>query len=666
MKKLVILFLLFPLVSSAQEHQRIADSLQKVISRMPDDTNKVKIMLKLCEQQSYFNEESERTTAQKGLELATRIRNNRGIGAFNNLLGRYYENSGDYNKAISYYLEAEKWNRAASNKRGQAISLMNAGNVFYYLGNFADAKKYHREALDLNFGISNDKGIADSYMNLGNDFAELGRKDSSMFYYLASLRIREQIHDDYGIAQTLSNLGETALDSGKNEDAKDYLLRARNIKTSLQDTFGLASTFLELAEYYRRMNDHKRCLAYADSSIQFCFVSKNSGTRKEVYHMLAAFYEESGDIRNALKYHKMFSDLKDSIFREESSNSIAKMKTVYESDKKDRENQVLIQQNRITTLESGKKDDEIKQQKIVIISAIAGLVLVLLLAGFIYKGLRDRKRAHEIIVLQKEEVEHQKELLDEKQKEILDSITYAKRIQGALLASESLLQKNLPEHFVFYKPKDIVSGDFYWATALPNGKFLLLTGDCTGHGVPGAFMSLLNITLLNKIVNEHRISQPNDVLNEVRRDIIHAFDSGTGEKKSRDGMDCNLVSFDMKNRKIVFSCAMNPILIVRKGQVMEFPADKQPVGYTDEWKDFTLQQATLEDGDMVYSFTDGFADQFGGEKGKKYKYSRMKEFFCTISSSPATEQREKLENEFNDWKKDNFQVDDVLIIGVRV
>ncbi len=265
------------------------------------------------------------------------------------------------------------------------------------------------------------------------------------------------------------------------------------------------------------------------------------------------------------------------------------------------------------------------------------------------------------------EINTQKAVIEEKNKDILDSIHYAKRIQRALLASETLLGKNLPEHFVLYRPKDIVSGDFYWAAEVPGEKFLLLTGDCTGHGVPGAFMSLLNISILHEITSGMNITSPENVLNTQREAIIMSLNPEGSEEVSKDGMDCVLCSFDFNNRKLEFACANNPLWVIRNGELFDFRPDKYPVGlHEGEKQPFTRHELDLLPGDVVYTFTDGYADQFGGPRGKKFKYAQLKEVLRSVAALPMHEQKTHLEKTFDAWKGNLDQLDDMLVVGVKI
>ena len=259
----------------------------------------------------------------------------------------------------------------------------------------------------------------------------------------------------------------------------------------------------------------------------------------------------------------------------------------------------------------------------------------------------------------------QKDIIEEKQKEILDSINYAKRIQFSLLASENLLNQYLPEHFVLFKPKDVVSGDFYWATPTPEG-FVFITADCTGHGVPGAFMSLLNISKLSQAINENKIIRPDLILNNIRTEIIKALNA-EGSEESKDGMDAVLCKLDIKNLNLQYAAANNAFYIIRDKELLICKADKMPVGKGhDDSISFTFNEIALQKGDVVYTFTDGYADQFGGPRGKKFKYKQLEDIMLDICSLPLKEQSKILNQKFEDWKGNLDQVDDVLIIGFKI
>jgi len=297
--------------------------------------------------------------------------------------------------------------------------------------------------------------------------------------------------------------------------------------------------------------------------------------------------------------------------------------------------------------------------------------LIIILIGLIWfiirwqtKKLRNRQiELENTVIVRTKEISHQKELVEEKQKEITDSINYAKRIQYSLLAHDDLLKNNLPEHFVLFKPKDIVSGDFYWASEKlynESKKFYLAVCDSTGHGVPGAFMSLLNISFLNEGINEKNITEPNKVFDHVRNRLTENVDGGA------DGMDAILIQFDFEKKIMNYTAANNAPLLIRNNTIQELQKDKMPVGRSDKTNPFQLFNLTLEKGDCLYFYTDGYADQFGGEKGKKFKYANLNKLLIEIHNLPMQEQNEKLLTAFEKWRGDLEQVDDVCIIGIRI
>ena len=276
-----------------------------------------------------------------------------------------------------------------------------------------------------------------------------------------------------------------------------------------------------------------------------------------------------------------------------------------------------------------------------------------------YSGLEDKVKERT------KEIEHQKKIIEEKQKEIVDSINYAKRIQYSLLAHKDFLEEELKEHFVFFHPKDIVSGDFYWAASTgsaTNRKFYIAACDSTGHGVPGAFMSLLNIGYLNEAIKEKGIEKPNEVLNFVRQRLIDNI-SKEGQK---DGFDGILLCIDQQTKKLSYAAANNAPLIVRKDGYEELDADRMPVGMGERKEDFKLYEINYEKGDVLYLYTDGYADQFGGPKGKKYKYRPLNEMLQKISVDTMDTQITALTGEFENWRGELEQVDDVLVIGIRL
>ena len=264
------------------------------------------------------------------------------------------------------------------------------------------------------------------------------------------------------------------------------------------------------------------------------------------------------------------------------------------------------------------------------------------------------------------QLKSQKNIVEQRNHELTDSIVYAKRIQDAILPDKEIKYRLFPNSFVLYQPKDVVSGDFYWY-AEKNGKKLIAAVDCTGHGVPGAFMSMIGIAFLNEIVNVRSISQPGEILSELRHLVIQALKQTGVEGEQKDGMDMALIAFDEKNRTLEFSGANNPLWHLRNGEITITKADKRPIGFfKGKGLPFTNYVVSYQPGDTFFIFTDGFADQFGGDKGKKFKHKQLQDILISIRNESIAKQEEILTEIFNKWKGDLEQVDDVLLICVRV
>ncbi len=266
-----------------------------------------------------------------------------------------------------------------------------------------------------------------------------------------------------------------------------------------------------------------------------------------------------------------------------------------------------------------------------------------------------------------DQINHQNEMLEEKNKDILSSIQYAKRIQGALITQEQVFRQLFPEHFIFFKPKDIVSGDFYWVQPLDDGSMLICIGDCTGHGVPGAFMTLLSISFLNEITAERKILRTDLVFNETRKELIRCLNPGSSIKEGRDGFDGILIHLNKERTKIQYTGANNPLWLIQNGKLKVIEPDRFPVGlHEGEQKDFNSQFIEIAKGDTIYLFTDGFSDQFGGTKGKKFKVKQLQEKIIGLQSLDLDAQKRDIESSFESWRGDLEQVDDVTLIGIKV
>ena len=376
-------------------------------------------------------------------------------------------------------------------------------------------------------------------------------------------------------------------------------------------------------------------------------------------------------------------------------NFINNQKQIIENQRNEVSNQknILLQQNQHITnqkAEIAQQENEIKQQGLVLADKLKliekqklvlyfGLILILSISGlgyFIFRSYQIKKRANialeeknKTIMAQKTEIEQQRDLaqlqrdqITFQKRHITDSIEYAKRIQRAILPSLELFSDRL-EHFVLYKPKDIVSGDFYWQTSTEN-ELIIVTADCTGHGVPGAFMSMLGVSLLNDIVIKQGIRRPDLILNHLREDVIASLKQKE-RAELKDGMDITICQVNFSENKLYYAGANNPLYLVRNNDLTEIKGDKMPVAIYSIMEPFKLHKLDLQKGDTFYTSSDGFADQFGGPDNKKYLSRNFKNALLCLQQYPMLEQGEKLNEIFEEWRGEFEQLDDVAVIGIR-
>ncbi len=641
---------------------------------------------------------------QKGLDIKTKMNDKKGMASSYGNMGNIYKEQSNYPKALEYYDKCYKISEATNDLRSMALALNNTGNVYILKAEYPKALDYHLKALKIREKNSDKKGIGYSYSNIGLIYDyQLNYKKAKEYYTLA-LKIREELDDRYGMANAYNSLGGVCEEEGDLLGALDYFEKSLKIREEIGDKYGLSVSLNNIGTIYEEQNKYTEALIYFNKALKIkeeledkngistsyynigklflslkkhneavkCFdkvvsISKEIGATDNIrygYEGLAESYSALGNYKEAYKNHILFKELTDSIFNIENSKEIGDLKTNFEVEKKEAELKIKTQAEKEKLIAVSAERD--KRQQVIIFSVIGVLIIVIVFSSFLYNRFVLTRKQHKIIEVQKKEVEVQKEVIEEKQKEVMDSIHYARRIQRALLASDSFLNSVLHNYFIYFNPKDVVSGDFYWATK-SHGKFYLAIADSTGHGVPGAFMSLLNMSFLNEAINEKGLEKTNEILGHTRKRLIKALAEDGSEEGGKDGMDCSLMCFDFENLILEFSCANNPLLIIRDGEVIHTASDRMPVGRSPrEAELFTLHKFPLMKNDLVYAFTDGYPDQFGGPKGKKYKYKQLEEKLLSMHLESVTDQKNSLKTEFETWKGNLEQVDDVLMFGIRI
>jgi tetratricopeptide (TPR) repeat protein len=591
-----------------------------------------------------------------------------------NDIGRIYEKLSDYDKALKYYLDALKLREKINDKKGIASSFNSVGLIYYYQGSYKNATKFYSQGLQIVQAQKNDIGIATIYNNMGLSYEKQKQYDSAIFYYTQSLKHYERIQNNYGLSKCYLNLGNMFYIKNDLKNAEKYYFQALNIKKELDDKMGLINTYISIAVLYQKNQQYAKAIEYVSESITISNEIGNKQGLADSYQVLSELYSQIGNYKLAYDNFVKHSAYVDSVFNENSTKYVNQLQEQFQSEKREKEIQLAnskIQQNEL----------KIKQQTTMIYGAVVGLILLLSLALVILRSYREKKKANELLSSQNVEITLQKNIIEQKNLDIMASITYAKRIQEAILPMPQFLLKYFNNLFVLFKPKDIVSGDFYWFIPDENQTLLFAVVDCTGHGVPGAFMSIVGYNSLNQVIKEFNLHDPGKILDQLNILVEQALH--TSEQDIKDGMDIAFCSFNTQTNVLKYAGANNPLYIIRSKSleapklsekyleteshyIFEIKANAQPIGAYIKRFNFDSHEIQLFTGDSIYVFSDGFADQFGGKDGKKLKYKPFKELLLSLQSQSMEEQKDSLNLFFEEWRGEHEQIDDVCVMGLRI
>jgi tetratricopeptide (TPR) repeat protein len=601
----------------------------------------------------------------KALKIRQEINDKKGVGISLNNIGIVYYSQGNYPKALEYYLKGLRIKEELNDKKGIGISYNNIGVVYYFQKNFEKALEYHFKGLKIRQEIGDKTGISATYNNIGNVYMDQLDFPKAREYYLNSLRIVEELNDMKGMGDAYSNLGGVFSAESDYKNALEYSRKALKIRESIGDKYGASISYGDMGVMYNKMADYTSAIKHNNISLKLAKEIGAIDQERKAYQKLAESYEKLNNFREAYENHKKFKLLTDSIYNSENSKQLGDLKTNFEVEKKETELKIKAEaeKEKLRTISAEEK----KQQQIIIIAVLGVLLIVIVFSIFLYKKFILTQRQGNIIRKQKTEVEKQKILIEMKQKEIVDSINYARRIQQAILPPSDFIEDYFPENFIYYQPKDIVAGDFYWMESIGNS-VCIAAADSTGHGVPGAMVSVVCSNALNRSVKEFGLTKTGSILDKTRELVMETF-AKSGEE-IRDGMDISLLKIDRQEHNsgisIEWSGANNSLYYITNNELVEIKPDKQPIGNVDNPVPFTTHTITCNKNTVFYLITDGYPDQFGGEKGKKFKIKQLENIFRKIHLKPLHSQKNILEETFHQWKGNLEQVDDVTIIGLRI
>lgn len=567
-----------------------------------------------------------------------------------------YDEHGKYSESIESYIKASNYSKKAGDKSAVARAEANIGIVLRKI-------KKNREALDY-FGRSLEyfKGKHAYFemvltTNIGICYLNLNVNDTGLIYEKAAYKL--MLDNKLDDSNVYGNLGLAYVKNNDYKKAEELVSKCLERKRKENNDSSTIAVWCEnLGDIYLNTGRYKEAVKLLEEAVGWFGENKYLHESTYAFSSLVEAYEKNNDIKNAFKYHKILASVKDSIYNTENSKQINELKEKYQTEKKEAEIKLL-------TADKALQDEALKKDRAIIISGSVLVVIILIFSIFVYRNYIQKKKINEELVSKNQTIAEQKELVEEKQREIIDSIGYAKRLQQAILPPQNLIRQHLPESFVYYAPKDIIAGDFYWMHHQGDTTFFAVA-DCTGHGVPGAMVSIVCASALDRTVKEFKITEPGKILDKVVELVIETFEKSESEVK--DGMDISFISLIKKDKETIikWAGANNPLWYLKNGGLEEIKADKQPIGKSDHLQPFTTHTLELSKGDSVYLFTDGYADQFGGPKGKKFKYKQLQDVILANQNKSLSDQKAVLEKTFSDWKGKLEQIDDVCVVGIRV
>ncbi|MEE4196377.1 MAG: tetratricopeptide repeat protein [Bacteroidales bacterium] len=554
------------------------------------------------------------------------------------------------------------------------------GEAHYYQDNLHISLKYFNSFLENQKQQKNRKKLAQAYNSLGIVYRAMDNYPKAINYYNKARDIYQELNDTLGLNNVYNNLGVLHEYLNLFSQAHNYYQKSLGFEKLLNNPEGISTSYLNLGGINFKLKQYEKALDYCHKAIPICDSLGYRVTLEMIYELMYEIYRETDQPQQALNYFEKFYAIKNQRVNQETNAKIAELEIKYETDKKQKEIEILNKQK--------------KQKTTINIILLITIGIVILQALILLKIIAKRKRNNQILRLQNEEmlkqneeietqrdeieaqrdeIQRQKEFADKQteyilrqNKDITDSIEYAKHIQVALFPDKLTLQKILRDGFCLFKPKDIVSGDFYWVAEV-NGKSVIVGADCTGHGVPGAFMSIIGINFLNEIVFDEHELNPAEILNRLRKKVVKTLVHSNRIEEAKDGMDISLVIIDHENMKLEYAGAYNHLYFIRGHMLEVIKADRMPVGLSAKaMKPFTNHTIDLQPGDLFYMFTDGYADQFGGPLRKKFRIGNLRELLLEIHDKNIQEQKQILYESFINWKGDQPQVDDVLVLGFKI
>lgn len=651
--RIFVVILLSINVLCAKDNNTSVDSLQSVIATAQDDSLKAEAYFALSKavRQTDLNLSIE--YCQNAVDLSIKAGEKDIEAGVYNYMGILYYGFGDYDRTLDYFYKVLSIYETMQDSAKLARVYNNVGLILTDLGRVKETLEYYNKSLKIKQSLGDRLGVANTMSNIGLVYDRLGKVDSAHLYYKKALKIDEELNETVGIFKDLSNMGDNYILREMYDSAKYCYQKAVSIMDKVDDQYYKTELIIQIAKLNGIQKEYERSIEKYGMALQMANSISASNLIKLCYEGLSNVHKELGNYKESLEYFEKYVAIQDEIFSEEQAQKLAQIESSYQIQQRENKIQLLNKEAEL-------KDLRLSNTEMVIYWLAGIMALIVLIIILQVRKSNFKSKANNLLKAQNDEI-------IEKNRNIMDSIICAKNIQQAILPEDEKLNSVFQDAFIMAKARDIVSGDFYWF-AEKEDKVLIAAVDCTGHGVPAAFLNVMGNSLLNQIVYEANVLSPSEVLRVLNKRVLMSLKSNKLNSQVDDGMDIGICMLDRKTNKLSFAGAKRPLYFISNNELNVVKGDYYPVGGSLFEKDrvYHEHEVQLQKDDLVYLFTDGIVDQFGGEENKKFMYSRFKNLLKKVAKKPLKEQRDEIEMALVNWQGANDQTDDMLLIGMKV
>jgi serine phosphatase RsbU (regulator of sigma subunit)/Tfp pilus assembly protein PilF len=654
------------------------DSLLNILNRDIEDSTRINIYKELLYQYSTSEPSQAIFYGLQGLELAKKTEDKYSEIQLLNNLGIAHYGLGVYEKTLEYFLQVLEIEKELDNPQSLSRAMNNVGIIYDEIGRLDKSTYYYEESIKIKKTYNDSLGISNTMSNLGLLFMKRGMPQKAIDYFRQCYKIDTQLKNEVGIYNSLHNIGIYHKDYGDKDSAINYIEKALLAVPKGEKHYDKTYIIKSLAESYLKAQNYRNAENYFNKAIQSAKEVEAIEVLKDSYKGLSEIYEHNNQYKKSLSAYKQYKSLNDSIFNQDFNTQVSQLEKNFEIQSKEKEIQLLTNEAEITNLQLIRRKNSNY--------FLTALGLLLTVVAFIsYNRYQLKNKSHKLlqqkneeINLQKSEIKEnrdeieaqrdsileQKHALEEASSEIMKSIWYAQHIQSAILPDLNKIKAVFHEFFMLYIPKSIVSGDFYWFTHKKDKIFFALA-DCTGHGIPGAFMTVMANDLLNSIVIQQNENNCAKIIKSLDEAVLNSLQYK--ENSSSDGLDIALLCFDTKKQQLTFSGASMDILVYQRNEWKNYKGERFSIGGFTEPEQKQPKNITidLKEDTQVYMYSDGYVDQFGGNEDKKFMKKRLRSLLDEIKILPLSQQKTKLEKAISDWKGNQEQTDDISFAGIR-